>query len=697
VATFTVTTAADVVNAGDGVLSLREAVAQANAAADTIRFAAAVEGRTLVLTGGQLTLNQDVTIDGDADESGGRVTLDANQASRVLVITGGDTDARLDDLVLTNSRSFGENGGGIFLGSGATLALTDSAVTGNDTGDPDNESASGDGGGIFADIGSTLTLDRTTVSSNSVETGYYAYSDGGGIAAAGGNTVVIRDSTIAGNSAVNGGGIFVAAGSTVQLARSTVELNTGSGYQFGAGGRLFLVGSSLTLEASTIANNRADGDAAGIVAANSRLTITNSTISGNENGGGHHLSGGGGIEASGGAVTIANSTVTRNICPNDGAGVLVCSDTNLHVRNSIVAGNYVSDGGYPANELIAADDISGTITASNGHNAFGTEVSGDIAGDRENVAPDLLFAAIDPDTGGGRLNANGVVPLRGSVTNPALSGGDRLATLANDQLGQARPQPADGLPDLGAVESAFQPSTSRSADNDVLTGTSGANTISALAGHDIVRSLGGNDTVNGGDGGDFLDGSPGNDRLNGGAGIDLASYGGTSAAVTVDLRGDAPGDTDTAAQGAATDTLVGIEGAVGGSGADRFFGDAQANLFRGNTGKDTATGGGGRDLYDYNLVGDSPVGSATRDVVTDFAPGVDDLDLSGIDADATRAGDQAFRFVGAAGLGTTSGAVGYFSSGGNTVVRASTDADGTAELGIQLTGLKNLTVDDFYL
>ena len=55
-ATFTVTTTADVVNATDGKLSLREAVAQANAtaAADTIVFGSAIEGRTLVLTGGEL-------------------------------------------------------------------------------------------------------------------------------------------------------------------------------------------------------------------------------------------------------------------------------------------------------------------------------------------------------------------------------------------------------------------------------------------------------------------------------------------------------------------------------------------------------------------------------------------------------------------------------------------------------------------
>ena len=62
-ATFTVTTAADVVNAGDGALSLREAVAQANATAapDAILFAPALEGRTLVLTGGELVLSHDVT------------------------------------------------------------------------------------------------------------------------------------------------------------------------------------------------------------------------------------------------------------------------------------------------------------------------------------------------------------------------------------------------------------------------------------------------------------------------------------------------------------------------------------------------------------------------------------------------------------------------------------------------------------
>ena len=72
-------------------------------------------------------------------------------------------------------------------------------------------------------------------------------------------------------------------------------------------------------------------------------------------------------------------------------------------------------------------------------------------------------------------------------------------------------------------------------------------------------------------------------------------------------------------------------------------------------------------------IADSPAG-ATRDVVTDFAPGQDVLDLIWDRADeAPCPGNQPFRWVGAATLtGTTQ--LGYFVSGGSTIVRASTDA-----------------------
>ena len=57
-------------------------------------------------------------------------------------------------------------------------------------------------------------------------------------------------------------------------------------------------------------------------------------------------------------------------------------------------------------------------------------------------------------------------------------------------------------------------------------------------------------------------------------------------------------------------------------------------------------------------------------------------------------GDQSFRWVGKATL-TGAAQLGYFTTGGMTIVRASTDADAAPEVEIQLTGIKTLTEGDF--
>jgi hypothetical protein len=85
-----------------------------------------------------------------------------------------------------------------------------------------------------------------------------------------------------------------------------------------------------------------------------------------------------------------------------------------------------------------------------------------------------------------------------------------------------------------------------------------------------------------------------------------------------------------------------------------------------------------------------------RDVITDFTHLGDDIDLMGIDADTTIAGNQAFTFVGNAAL-TGAGQVGRTTSGGNTIVRFSTDADAASEGEIQINGITTLTFEDFYL
>jgi len=347
-------------------------------------------------------------------------------------------------------------------------------------------------------------------------------------------------------------------------------------------------------------------------------------------------------------------TVTGNYAdnPNLGSGVTVgggvLSTGALSISNSIVAGNF--SGSVPQR---VRDDVRGDITASNGHNLFGSpvagEVAGEVAGDRENVAVASLFAALDPDTGGGRLALNGgatpTVALRNADGNPALSGGEPVVAGGFDQRLVARPGPAGTNPDIGAFELA-QGVVSRSptAGNDVLTGSAAADRLNGLAGADLLIGLGGGDRVSGGDGGDTLRGGVGNDALDGQGGEDTASYRDATAAVSASLAAG----TASGAHGA--DTLTGIENLEGGSGRDRLTGDGLANALGGRTGADRLfglagddrlVGGAGDDLLEGGRGSDRIDGG----VGTDRASWFNNSGPSGLDLDlatgvATRAGER---------------------------------------------------------
>jgi RTX calcium-binding nonapeptide repeat (4 copies) len=497
------------------------------------------------------------------------------------------------------------------------------------------------------------------------------YSGWGGAISAIDATVTIRNSQFSGNVGYYGGGAILLGGGSLTIDNSVIkgigdDISGGEAY----GGAMQISNATAVISKTTISNHDANYGGA-IFTDESRITIVDSTIANND---GSYGSGAIGY----GSLIIRNSTITGNI----GEGGINAGRFDLELSNSIVAGN--TRAGNPS-------DVYGTITFSNGHNVFGSDVGANPAGDRENIAASAIFGAIDPATGGGQLNANGIVPLRNSLDNPALSGADPLAVSATDQLGAARPLPAGSLPDIGSVEINQPLSTGATANNDVRTGNGSDNSLSGLGGNDHLKGLGGKDTLSGGASSDLLDGGTGNDTLNGGSGTDFALFGG-STAVVVDLSLA----NDTAKRGSETDKLISIEGAIGSSAADSFKGDTNANWFQGGLGKDTASGGSGRDRYDLNTVGESGVGATARDVITDFGHLVDDIDLMGIDADTTVASNQAFRWVGTAAFTGAPGELGFFTSGGNTIIHGSNDADAAGEFEIQLNGMKMLTVDDFY-
>jgi Ca2+-binding RTX toxin-like protein len=127
--------------------------------------------------------------------------------------------------------------------------------------------------------------------------------------------------------------------------------------------------------------------------------------------------------------------------------------------------------------------------------------------------------------------------------------------------------------------------------------------------------------------------------------------------------------------------------------ADTLKGSVGDNECQGGLGKNTASGGGGRGLYAFRSVEETPPGTG-RDLTKDFAPGQDVIDVGNIDADSTTPGQQSFRWVGKA---TPTGAaqLGYYVSGNMTIIRASNDADAAPEIEIQLTGVKTPTPPDF--
>ena len=152
----------------------------------------------------------------------------------------------------------------------------------------------------------------------------------------------------------------------------------------------------------------------------------------------------------------------------------------------------------------------------------------------------------------------------------------------------------------------------------------------------------GDDNLNGGTGNDDLSGGNGYDNLNGGNGNDEL-YGENNDDV---LFGDAGWDDLYGGNG--NDILEGDEGndnLYGDNGNDVLIGDAGNDHLTGGLGSDILVGGPGWDTFHYNSRNESPDNSG-RDIIVEFDGNGnmsgDMLDLSGVDANATAIGNQAF-------------------------------------------------------
>jgi hypothetical protein len=241
------------INAADGVTSLREAVFAANqtSGADEIDFdpALTVGGpATILLTQGELKITGDLAINGASanllsiqafDPTAGDMNGDG---SRIFNIDDGASTARavsITGLTLTGADVLIE-GGAIFSKENLTVAAC--AITANH--------ADASGGAIYHD-GASLLLNDSTISGNKS----FSYSGGGAIASQGDKSV--NRTTISGNSAGGSGGGIWHQGGALEFTDCTIASNQtciSTTFTSDGGGGMWSVGS-LTLRHTIVAGN----------------------------------------------------------------------------------------------------------------------------------------------------------------------------------------------------------------------------------------------------------------------------------------------------------------------------------------------------------------------------------------------------------------------------------------------------------
>ena len=193
--------------------------------------------------------------------------------------------------------------------------------------------------------------------------------------------------------------------------------------------------------------------------------------------------------------------------------------------------------------------------------------------------------------------------------------------------------------------------------------------------------------IHGGKGADVVYGSKGADLLDGGeadGAADWLSYLYSASGVTVDLANNAASGGH--AQG---DQISGFENVQGSAHADVIKGNGEANTLDADEGKDTITGRGGADTFQF-WYDESGVGAGKRDVVTDFKQAQGDkVDLSFF--------DPSLEFVGKAAFDGED-QVRYVQKDGFTLLQFEYDsASAGHEMEIQLTGEITFKAADFIL
>ncbi len=365
----------------------------------------------VTLAGIELSITKEVTIDAS---SVGKLTLDASNVSRVLRISNGDLvkkmNVKISNVIIKGGYIESVGGAGIYVSGNTSLSISACAVIENLV-----SANNARGGGIYAASGE-LQVDDCQIKGNAIEDNEGFTSANGGGVFLNDTVALFRNSRVSDNQAASGGGGIYIQGedSKVTIVNSVVYKNTSA--RFGGG----------------------------IYKSFGKLDVVNSTISGN--------SGfiGGGVYIQGGLSVFNNATLSANVSTNNGGGIGFSANSELVVKNSIVAGNkavskgtelyQVSESSFTSSNSLLGDSSTSSELAFDGVMPSQSDIEATLDG----AFPTSISSVIKP------LADNGGLTLTHALSSGsrAIDKGDPNSCSSNDQRGVAR----DGRCDMGAYE-----------------------------------------------------------------------------------------------------------------------------------------------------------------------------------------------------------------------------------------------------
>ena len=624
-----VTTLDDNSPKGDGLVSLREAIDEANGTAGEtkISFAGALRGGTIYLqdylevTGGNITIDgdinndgfNDITISGDSNQNG----ILNNSDSRLLVVRAGGTITmdyvNLVDSFFNNAGNATERAAAI-ANLGGNLTITNGVVSGNGA---FGGNTNGDAATIFNGASGTLTVVDTLFTNNS-STGGTGFEAVSGILNKG---TLVADKVGFDGVASGGGG-----GSTVGIKNDGALSNGGNPILVGLGtGGTGVVGGAANPVRTGVSGSIEDDLTLEIDGVNETVALgfANDDL----------------INVTGGTSTVIGGhgedivQVQPNVDSVDffgGAGVDRIDLSDSQLGGATVDLRITTLQAVATGFDLLLDSVENVFGTPDGDTIIGDSGSNKIAGHGGTDTiygyggADSLFASeggtgLDPviiHGGGGSDVINfriGTAVIDGAGTGSTKDKHRDTFSFADSGQGgdiDLRETGAQAITFETTVTLTGIENVSGSIFDDKLTGTNGNNRVAGLEGDDILVGLGGKDEFFGGAGKDSIKGGNGADKADGGSGADVISGGNGE-----DTLGGGTGN-DKLFGGGKDDVLRGGDGVdlvSGQAGNDSLIGDAGKDELIGGAGNDKADGGNGADKITLGAGNDIGEGGAGND------------------------------------------------------------------------------------